>query len=292
MYISKGPDTEHMHSIFKMLIFQRDRGIAPHVESCRYILSLPHWQLSRALIRADAPEVRCIVGLVAVVTLSACSFATSLSQGRRAVHRHHAWIDAGLSIVPFVGCGLAAIAWVEPDMYAPVQGDASSWNSAGERSEVRDLGATWTPISCVVGAILLASTIYGQVVAPKGPDSDLPYLQGAAEFVRGFQAAGQQPRSQTQQPSQPQTQPVEIEGLRTRQSCTSDFSCGMGSQCVKPRYQSTGFCAKSVDSTGTRTFEAPDPDSIGPNLGDSSDCEIDGCPAGFRCDARSGVCLR
>ena len=224
--------------------------------------------------------------VAALIGLAGCSFATSATGGRQAVHRYHAWIDAGLSFVPLGGCAFAGIAWVSPDMFAPVQGDRTSWASPQDRADTKEAGATWTPIACTIGALLFASTIYGQVVSPEDASSDLPYLQAAAAFANGFQAAGQA------QPAATQESESYAHQTRDPRSCTSDFSCGFGSLCVKRRYSSSGFCAKAVDSTGVQTFDGPDLDSIGPNVGDKSDCEVDGCPAGFRCDRGSGVCLR
>lgn len=178
---------------------------------------------------------------------------------------------------------VAGIAWAAPDQFAPVQGDSSSWENPKDRFDTQESGATWTPIACSVAAVFLASTIYGQVVSPEGASSDADWGGAAAAFVNGFQQAGQPPSGNGQ------ALPGAYE---TREPCTSDFSCGTGQRCVKRMYTSSGFCARSVDAAGAPTGDPPDLNSVGPNFGETSDCEADGCPAGFRCDAPSGVCLR
>jgi hypothetical protein len=75
--------------------------------------------------------------------------------------------------------------------------------------------------------------------------------------------------------------------------CMSDFSCGIGYTCVKNNYSSTGFCAKAVTSYGNQTFDLPRLDSVGPKMPVSTDCKmLSDCPIGFRCDLRSGACLK
>jgi len=217
--------------------------------------------------------------LMSLVLLAGCSFAVSASKGRSAVHRWHAWIDAGLSVAPMVGCGVAAVAWADPDAFAPITDDATSWKDPLDRTNTQHIGATLTPIACTVAAAFLASTIYGQVVSPEGSSYDAQILAPAAAFASGF-AAARYPQQSTPTP------------VHRPPACTSDFSCGIGYTCVKNRYEWSGVCAKAVDSFGVPTFKTPDLDSVGPNTGDDPDCMRDGCPIGFRCDARSGFCLK
>ena len=148
---------------------------------------------------------------------------------------------------------------------------------------------------CALGAVFLASTIYGQTVAPKDPMMDARVLGAAAAFATGFAAAQQPPPPPPTTPPPtptvaPPTPTVAPQAYQAT-SCTSDFSCGIGYSCVKERYSASGFCAKAVDPTGTPTFQTPSSDSIGPNMGDV-DCARNGCPTGFRCDISTGVCLK
>jgi hypothetical protein len=79
----------------------------------------------------------------------------------------------------------------------------------------------------------------------------------------------------------------------TSASCSSDYSCGVGAQCVKPRYSATGVCAKTVNEYGNATFDLPRAASVMPKMPASTDCKLPlDCPIGFTCDASSGVCLR
>jgi hypothetical protein len=74
-------------------------------------------------------------------------------------------------------------------------------------------------------------------------------------------------------------------------TCTSDFSCGVGYECVKPTYSSSGTCMKSVNEYGNPNYQAPKLESIGSNM--SSGCRLaQDCPMGFQCDSKSGRCLR
>lgn len=102
-------------------------------------------------------------------------------------------------------------------------------------------------------------------------------LQG---FSEGLQAAS---RSQSQQ-NQGQAY--------SETGCTSDFACGFSQRCVKSFGHTTGVCMKAVNENGLPSLSGPSTDSVLPNLPSSKDCTARGCPAGFRCDYSSGVCIR
>ena len=75
-------------------------------------------------------------------------------------------------------------------------------------------------------------------------------------------------------------------------ACTSDFSCGIGAQCVKKPFKSRGVCMKTVDEYGTRTFDLPRTNSVGPRM-DSGECSFNtDCPIGFKCDRGYKVCVK
>ena len=75
-------------------------------------------------------------------------------------------------------------------------------------------------------------------------------------------------------------------------ACSSDFSCGIGAQCVKEPFKSRGVCMKTVDRYGTRTFDLPRTNSVGPRM-DSGDCSFNtDCGIGFKCDRRYKVCVK
>ena len=78
----------------------------------------------------------------------------------------------------------------------------------------------------------------------------------------------------------------------TVSACTSDFSCGIGAQCVKQPFKSRGVCMKTVDEYGTRTFDLPRTNSVGPRM-DPGDCSFNvDCPIGFKCDRKYKVCVK
>jgi hypothetical protein len=76
-------------------------------------------------------------------------------------------------------------------------------------------------------------------------------------------------------------------------ACSSDFSCGIGYKCVKAPLQSSGVCMKTVDEYGTRQYNLPDPNSVGPNMNLGGQCDFNtDCPIGFRCDRRLKACIK
>jgi hypothetical protein len=69
------------------------------------------------------------------------------------------------------------------------------------------------------------------------------------------------------------------------ESCSSDFSCGMGEKCFKGYLQSTGTCARSVNEHGTTEYNGKSADSIGPKMNTKGMCQFTGdCPIGFTCE--------
>ena len=105
-----------------------------------------------------------------------------------------------------------------------------------------------------------------------------PMAAGMQGFSNGYNG-GRQPATQTQSDSQ---------------TCTSDYLCPYGSQCVKHQYQSTGYCAQSTNRYGTPTYAPPRNDSVMP--GNPHQCQFDtDCGPGWRCDKGSGIygsCVR
>lgn len=76
-------------------------------------------------------------------------------------------------------------------------------------------------------------------------------------------------------------------------ACSSDFSCGYGSRCVKAPLQSSGTCMRNVDEHGIRQFTPPRTNSIGPNMNVRGQCDFNtDCPIGFRCDQRLKACVK
>ena len=74
------------------------------------------------------------------------------------------------------------------------------------------------------------------------------------------------------------------------ESCTSDYSCGIGFRCIKESYKNTGTCLRNVNEYGTQTFDSPNPSSIGVNTGQG--CMTSSCPIGFRCDIATKACIK
>jgi hypothetical protein len=74
-------------------------------------------------------------------------------------------------------------------------------------------------------------------------------------------------------------------------SCTSDYSCGIGYSCVKKPFSSSGVCLKSVESNGIPTYKSPDSNSIGIKAEGGCMFNTD-CPIGFRCDSTLKACVK
>jgi hypothetical protein len=79
----------------------------------------------------------------------------------------------------------------------------------------------------------------------------------------------------------------------TAESCSSDYSCGIGSRCVKPNFSGVGVCMRAVNEYGVQTFGMPDPNSVFPKTPKSTDCNQGAmCPPMFHCDYLSGACVK
>jgi hypothetical protein len=75
--------------------------------------------------------------------------------------------------------------------------------------------------------------------------------------------------------------------------CNSDFECTYGEKCVKPNYSGTGSCMKAVNNYGLPQYDLPRLNSVGPKTPSRSDCSYDTqCPIGFKCDSKSGACVK
>ena len=75
-------------------------------------------------------------------------------------------------------------------------------------------------------------------------------------------------------------------------ACSSDFSCRIGESCVKAPFKSRGVCMKTVDEYGTRTYNLPSLESVGPRMSNDGCSFSTDCPIGFKCDRRLKVCLK
>ncbi len=118
------------------------------------------------------------------------------------------------------------------------------------------------------------ATIYQAPVAPVRPRPAPP-----AAPAESYQAPAA--------PARPRPAPA------ASAECSSDYSCPYGSRCIKPNFSTTGTCAKVVDNYGTPTYEGPRVDSVAPKTPSKSDCQFDtDCPVGFRCDFKSGACMK
>jgi hypothetical protein len=226
------------------------------------------------------------VGLgVGLSFLSACSFLTAAGKGSEEVHRRHEYIDLGGMLAAEAVCLVGVVAWQSPDAFAPVQDDPTSW-APGDRASTVAKGETAATLGCTSAVLFMASAIYGRHFANENDgdegapsfDPGLAAMGGA--FAGGFLAAQRQTSSACSD---------EVVG----RTCKSDFNCGIGYTCVKANYAYEGRCAQVVDSTGVPTFNAPDPDSVGPKMPDPHDCDFDtDCPVGFRCEPKSGACFK
>lgn len=115
--------------------------------------------------------------------------------GRASLREKHVWADALLGLAADLGCMYGGIAWGSPDTMAPIQGDRTSWDSERDREDSISMGKTLVAFTCPVGAVLLASMIYGQHARPPGSDdgSGDAIMGGAAAFASGYAAAGASP---------------------------------------------------------------------------------------------------
>ena len=75
-------------------------------------------------------------------------------------------------------------------------------------------------------------------------------------------------------------------------ACSSDFSCSIGETCVKAPFKTRGVCMETVDEYGTRTYNLPNLESVGPRMNDDGCSFFTDCPIGFKCDRRLKVCLK
>jgi hypothetical protein len=62
----------------------------------------------------------------------------------------------------WIGCGLSAIVWADPDQFAPTPDDSKSWESPLDRENVIDGGKQWALTGCALTALFLSSGLYGR----------------------------------------------------------------------------------------------------------------------------------
>jgi hypothetical protein len=142
-----------------------------------------------------------------------------------------------------------------------------------------------------IDALEKLARAYNAAKASAAQLRDIEIAEARREFAAGIAIV-----AQSMSRSSRQTQQGAYESstsARSQPGCTSDFSCGIGHTCVKANYSGTGYCAKAVNEYGVQTYELPDMDSVFVKMPKDSDCtSAGGCPAGFRCEIRSGACLR
>ena len=106
---------------------------------------------------------------------------------------------------------------------------------------------------------------------------------GLTGFSNGYNGTRQQ-----------QQQEAEANAQAAPPTCSSDYSCGYGSTCVKHQFESQGYCAQTTNAYGTPTYAAPNPNSFGPGHPDQCRWDTD-CGPGWRCDKGAGLtgtCVR
>lgn len=235
-----------------------------------------------------------------VLGLGACSFLTAAGNGTTEIHKRHEYVDLAGMLVSEAVCFVGIVAWQSPDAFAPVQDDPNSW-APGDRDSTIVKGATAAQIGCTAAVGFMVSGLYGRHYANQNDGDDQggggnwdPSGAAAvgAAFANGFLGA----RQQTIQQAPTYAPPQPVAPLVTRPSsdeCSSDFSCGVGYVCVKANFASRGRCAKAVDDVGVPTYQTPSLDSVGPKMPDPHDCDFDmDCPVGFRCEPKSGACIK
>lgn len=84
---------------------------------------------------------------------------------------------------------------------------------------------------------------------------------------------------------------ISYAGNSIAKSCTSDFSCGMGYQCVKEPFKMSGVCMKTVNNYGVQTYNSPSTNSVGVKTSGSCNFNTD-CPVGFKCDRNYKECVK
>jgi hypothetical protein len=107
-------------------------------------------------------------------------------------------------------------------------------------------------------------------------------------------AAAFQNMNSSLQATSPSSSTPAASGVAARpKECNSDFECTYGEKCVKPNYSGSGSCMKAVNNYGLPQYEAPSLKSVGPKMPLRSDCSYDTqCPIGFKCDSKSGACVK
>lgn len=232
--------------------------------------------------------------LSALLMQTACSFVSGAKHGTGKVGSMNYLGDMAVAAVASFGCVMAAVAWVSPDSYAPIQGDRTSWDNARDRDSTIATGATWTPIACTTGIAFTASSIYGYYAkdpsdgaADRFNSSFDSAMGGAAVFANGMNNA----RTQESRAPRPATMPAQTSNgespSRPGVPCGSDYDCSYGWACVKGPHYSVGTCAQKVDASGTPTFTGPDADSV--RHRDTTNCGFDtDCLTGFKCVKQGG----
>lgn len=103
------------------------------------------------------------VSVVGVV--SGCSLSVAALNGSASVRDSHRFTDFALWAVPMGVCAVAAVAWGDPDAFAPIGGDAKSWGNLRERDETIANGKTWTMVGCTAAATFFGSAVFGTASA-------------------------------------------------------------------------------------------------------------------------------
>lgn len=102
-----------------------------------------------------------------------------------------------------------------------------------------------------------------------------------------------QNNNSTQGGNTPITVRTEKENVQHARGCASDYSCGVGYKCIKEPLKSRGICFRSVNSSGGKVFNMPDPESVGINTDMKGQCDFTtDCPIGFKCDRVRKVCIK
>ncbi len=124
--------------------------------------------------------------VVVLLGLCGCSFSIAAQYGSQSVRNRHEVADAVLGIAPSVVCGVAVVAAVDPDGFAPVPDDITSWESLDDRAGTAASGRRWAAISCPVAAGLFLSALYGHFAKPSEPSSNPDFGLMAAAFAQGL----------------------------------------------------------------------------------------------------------
>lgn len=131
------------------------------------------------------------------------------------------------------------------------------------------------------------------LVSNANNNGEYDWVDALNSFLEGYNGTGGRRSAPQARALDNANQSLLNNAAATDSSCTSDFSCGSGSRCVKAPLASTGTCMRTVDQYGNQQYNTPQAGSVNPNMNTMGQCQFDtNCPIGFSCDMTYKVCVK